>query len=276
MFRLMTNKWFFTLFYLCWFSYGNAIDYKPWLGNFYEFELYSTLNYQSYSWLSTGSHHINYPSNDIFLNLTINNSIPDPAIGIEFEATQAKTRKQRGEIDQLRLTGRYLWLDDIMGDPYSIITGFSYIQAFKNSLKDVSSFHHGLYNTEFFVSIGKEKVDECVWGSRCWGMFAVGIAEQGLPWLRLDLNYDKRLYEKHEFSLLLHSLWGLGGKSLKLSHFRGYGLIKHQSVDLGIRYTYLLECYGNVSLEYSYRLYANNFPSYTHRIIAQILYTFGL
>jgi hypothetical protein len=276
MFKSMKIWKLFTFLYLFCSCQGSATEYGPWLGNFYEFELRSSLKYQGYAWLASDLHHTKYPSNDFFLNLSLSNAIPDPAISGEFEVTGARTRRQQRDIDQLKLTGRYLWQDDVAGDPYSLVTGLSYTQAFKHSLRDVSSFHHGLYNAELFVSLGQEKADECLWGSRWWGMFAIGIAEQGSPWLRLRLNYDKRWCEKHELGLFLHSLWGLGGKHLHLNDFHGYGLIKHQSIDLGVRYTYVIEYFGNASLEYSYRVYANNFPAYVHRVLAQVLYTFGL
>lgn len=258
------------------FSLVIATDYQPWFGNFYEFELRSDFNFQGYAWVASGENLKKYSSNDLFLNLSLSNSIPDPSVGLELEITDAKTRKQYGEIDQLKLTSRYLFQDDIAGDPLGIMVGLSYIQAFKNSLRDVSSFHHGLYNTELFISLGKENPDECLWGTRWWGVFAVGVAEQGSPWLRIRLDYDKRWFEKHEFGLFADGLCGLGGKKLQLKGFSGYGPIKHQSIDVGFHYTYLLEYYGNVSLEYSYRIYAENFPSYAHRVIAQVFYTFGL
>ena len=267
---------FFVFFLFCHVCQGVATEYQPWLGNFYEFELRSQFTYQGFNWLASGSKHKKYSSSDLFLNLSLGNALPDPTIGFEFEVTEAKTRRQQGDIDQLKLTGRYLWQDDIAGDSFSLVTGLSYIQAFSRSLKDVSSFHHGLYNAECFVSLGREVSDEIVWGSRKWALFAIGIAEQGAPWLRFYLDYDKRWFDKHEVSLFLHALWGLGGKRLHLNDFHGYGLIKHRSVDVGMRYTYVLEYDGNVSLEYSYRVYAYNFPVHAHRVIAQILYTFGL
>ncbi len=268
-------KFFIFLFLLNVYRVG-ATEYQPWLGNFYEFELRSSVMYQGYTHLSSGSHLKKYSSNDVFLNLSLSVARPDPDGSLEFEITEARTRRQKGEIDQLKLTGRYLWQDDVAGDPISLITGISYIQAFSSSLKDVSSFHHGLYNAEFFLSLGQEKAEGILWDSRWWSVFAIGMAEQGSPWFRFRLDYDKRWEEKHETKLFLHSLWGLGRHPLRLNHFHGYGPIQHQSIDLGWRYTYLLEFYGSVSLEYSYRVYARNFPAYTHRVIAQLLYTFGL
>lgn len=263
------------LFFLYSFQ-ANSTEYQPWLGNYYEFEFRSSVDYQGSGWLTSGSHLKKYTANNIFLNLSFCNAIPDPSLGIEFEVTEARTRVQHGEIDNLKLTGRYLWQDDVAGDSISLITGLSYTQAFKKSLKDPNSFHHGLHNTEFFISFGKENPDEWLWGSRLWCVCALGIAEQGSPWLRFNVDADKRWCEKHEMSLFVHSLWGFGHKNLYLHDFQGYGPIKHQSIDFGMRYTYVLEYYGCASVEYSYRVYAHNFPAYVHSVIAQILYTFGL
>lgn len=265
---------FFVLF--C-FSQGNAAELKPWLGNFYEFELRSDITYRHYHFLAENEHLKKSVSNDVFLNLSLCNAIPDPRIGIEFEITEARTREQRGDIDQLKLTSRYWWLDDIAGDAVSLIAGLVYTQAFSKSLKDVSSFHHGLYNGEFFVSMGKEISDDgMLWGSRWWTVFSVGVAEQGSPWLSLSFDYEKRWMEKHGGGLFCKTLWGLGGKNLEAHHFRGYGPINHQSVDVGVRYTYEIDYFGHASIEYSFRPYAKNFPAYTHSLLAQILYTFGL
>lgn len=264
------------IFFLLAICPGVATEYQPWLGNFYEFELRSSLLYQKYHWISSESHLKKHFSNDFFLNASLSNAIPDPDIGGELELTQAGTRQQKGDLDQIKLTGRYLWLDDVAGDTLSLTIGFSYAQAFKHSLRDVSSFHHGFNNAEFFVSIGRENPEESVWGSRWWSMFAIGMAERGSPWLRLHVEYDKRWWDRLEMTVFLHSLWGLGRQKLHPHHFHGYGSIAHQSVDVGLRSTYLLEFGSNVSLEYAYRVYASNFPAYVHQVLVQMLYTFGL
>jgi hypothetical protein len=266
---------FLTLYFLLEFTQGKATEYQPWLGNVHEFELRSSLLYQKYHWLSLGSHLKKHKSNDFFLKASLNYTSPHD-YGLEIEAEEAWTRFQRGDIDHFKLTGRYVWLDDIAGDPLSLTTGFSLIQAFRHSLKDVSSFHHGRKEGELFLSIGKETPWETMWGSRWYSMAGIGIADRGSPWLRFNLNYENRLRDQHELRLFLHSLWGLGHKNLRLDHFHGYGPIQHQAIDIGIRYTYLLEYFGSASLEYSYRIHGRNFPVFTHRVLAQILYTFGL
>lgn len=273
--KLVVKFKLLVLFFLVSICQASATEYQPWLGNVYEFELRSSLMYQDYTWLSTGSHLKKYSSNDVFLNASLGGALPS-GFGLEAEITQARTRHQKGDIDQFKATGRYVWQDDIAGDPLSVTPGLSLIYALPYSLKDVSSFHHGRAEAELFLSIGKETPVETMWGSRWWSMLGIGMADRGFPWIRFDLSYEKRLWDRHEMQLFMYSLWGTGRKRLHLDDFDGYGRIQHQSVDIGLRYTYLLEFFGNVSLEYSYRVHGRNFPIYTHRAVAQLLYTFSL
>jgi hypothetical protein len=273
MHQLKTWK-FFAIIFLLGICQIRATDYQPWLGNIYEFELRGSLLYQGYAWLSSGPHLKKYSSNDVFLNASLSNAIPD--FGLEIEATQARTRRQKGDLDQLKITGRYVWQDDVAGDPLSLTTGLSFIYATPYSLRDVSSFHHGRAEGEVFLSIGKESPLETMWGSRWWNVLGIGLADRGSPWVRFNLTYEKRLWDQHEIRLFLYSLWGFGHKKLHLNSFHGYGPIQHQSIDVGVRYTYLLEFFGSACVEYSFRVYGRNFPVYAHRILAQFLYTFGL
>ena len=264
----------FALFILMQSTRGYSTEYQPWLGNICEFELRSSLLYQDYTWLSSNSHLKKHASNDFFLNVSLINTIPQ--VGFEIEAVTASTKKQNGDFDHLKATGRYVWYDDIAGDPVSLTGGLSLIYDSPKALRDVSSFHHGRGEGEFFLSLGKENPEETIWRSRWWGMAGIGIADRGSSWLRFQLSYEARLGQENEIKLFLHSLFGCGHKKLRVNHFRGYGDIEHHSIDVGVRYTRLLQFFGNASLEYSYRLYARNYPVYTHQVMAQILYTFGI
>ena len=271
----MILRLLFACFALFHIMQGEATQTKPWLGNPYEFEFRPSLHYQHYSRLSSGSHAKKYSSDDAFLNLSLSNALP--SLGLEMEALGARTRRQKGNLDQLKITGRYVWLDDVAGDPISFVSGLSFTRAFQHSLKDVSSFHHGISEAEVFLSIGRETTFETTWSSRWWGMFAIGAAaHRGSPWFRGDLAYEKLFCDKHALRFLLNTLWGTGGQRLHLHHFHGYGPVQHQCIDLGVRYTYLMEFFGSASLEYTYRIHARNFPEFTHRIMAQVMYTFGL
>lgn len=220
----MALKWGRGIALLCLLATGQGIatQTEPWLGNVYEFEFRPSLMYQGYRSLSSSAHDQRYSSDDFFLNASLCNALP--SIGLELEVLGARTRRQRGDVDQAKLTGRYVWLDDIAGDSISLVSGLSYIQAFQHSLKDVSSFHHGTSEAEMFLSIGKEYTQESDWKARWWGVLGFGAASgRGSPWVRFDISYEKCFREAHELRLMLNTLWGMGIHSLHLHDFHGYG-----------------------------------------------------
>ncbi len=268
------RKWMAFALVTCTFNLLEATQYQPWLGNTLEFEWRTSLLYQNYSSLSSGGHYIKHPANNLFLDASLSNAFDN--FGGELEVVAASTRRQAGNIDHFKATGRVLWDDDIAGDPFTLTIGLSLSQAFWPAVRDVSSFHHGRGEAELFISVGQETADEIVWDSRWWAMTAFGAGDRGSPWVRIQFAYEKRYCVLHEFKIFLNTLCGLGHKRLKPHDFHGYGSIRHRSVDLGVRYTYVMEYFGSASLEYAYRVYGLNFPVNTHQVLAQILYTFGL
>lgn len=288
----MTNRFFITLksifsgFLLASVSVV-ATDRKPWLGELLEFEWKNQFEYQQYSAIDTNGQRKGYANNDLFLTSSLEVALPNlsngnPDYSLEIELTQASTRRQSGGIDNFTLTGKRMIFDDIAGDPFALVAGISYIQAFKPSLNDVSSFHHGHTEGEFFLSAGKEYSESLTcsdvidWKNRWWITGGVGIGSKGAPWLRLDGAFDYRLYDYHECRFFVDTLWGLGNRSLHLHRFKGYGAINHQSVDIGLRYKWLFENFGSFSILYANRVYARNFPAHANLLIFEICYEFGL
>jgi hypothetical protein len=159
-----------------------------------------------------------------------------------------------------------------------VTTGATFTQSFVSSLKDISSFHHGRSEAEIFLSFGREEPLELTmtWASRWWGVLGIGVAERGSPWVRGDFAYEYRASLESEWRFFVNTLWGLGHKYLHWHHFHGYGPIDHRSIDIGLRYTYLIEYVGHINFNYSYRVYAYNFPAHAHQVMIQFLYTFGL
>ncbi len=253
-----------------------SIEFQPWVGNYLEFEWSNHLFYQTYSAVDSNSYLKQRSASDLFLTTNLGNSIiPEGSIAIE--ATMAHTRQQRFDLDNIRLAGRYMWLDDILGDYLSLTTGLILTHAFKSSLYDISSFHHGRTEAELFVSVGKEISSLTkTWCSRWWSTGGIGIAEQGSPWLRAQFIYEHQICDRHRWRVFGKTLWGLGHHRLCIQDFRGYGPVRHQSIDLGLGYTYLIKFFGSVSFEYSYRVYARNFPVQNHQFLLSLLYTFGL
>lgn len=251
-----------------------ATEHQPWYDEDLEGHLRSTINYQHFRKLATTHGKRRYSSNDCFLTESLGLSYDTYAI--EAEITAAATRKQHFNIDHLKITGRYQILNDILDDPFSLVAGFSLIQAGQPALYDPASFHHGRVEAECHVSIGKEISSIQYWQRRYFASLGLGLS-QGSPWIRTDFVYAQNCYDFQRLELFLHTLFGLGGQSLKLNSFHGYGNIRHQSVDLGLNYAHFIERLGGtLTAGFSYRVYAKNFPKNSSRLMLSFYYPFGL
>lgn len=264
-----------------------ATDLKPWFGNDYEAEIRVSVLYQNYHSIDTPDcHHQRHRScghhdnnckrseDDTFTTLSV--SYPFKRYCGEFESTGAHTRHQSARIDNFRVTGRYQWLDDIV-DPFSLVTSITLTEPLSRALHDISSFHHGHIEAEACISVGKKYGYACSkdFLFRWWNVAGIGIAEEGSVWYRGDAAMECKLGEAHLFRAFVDTLWGTGKKNLHPDHFKGYGSIRHQSVDLGIRYGYIFEGWGTLSLQYARRVYARNFPQNANLVLFEYYYPFG-
>lgn len=277
---MASRKWICSLVigFVSLFSHlGWAIDwgteFLPWVPSYLEFDWRQTLIYQTYSGINSSAHcHPSYSSDDFFITHTLS-GVVQPELSLAAEATLARTRRQSWSVDHIRLQGRYMWLDDIVGDPISLTTGVNFTQAFKHSLHDISSFHHGTAEAELFLSFGKETSQGEIWMKRWWGVLGIGSAvNRGSPWLRGRFAYEWRTCQNQEWRLFIHSLCGLGHRPLVPCDFHGYSSVQHQSIDVGGRYTYLIDFVGSLSVEYAYRVHARNFPAHTHYFLLSLFY----
>lgn len=268
-------NWYFQTFICLFPGIICATEFAPWLDKDFEFQPRMTVLHQSYHSIATSSRSIHHASYDRFYTGSIGLSAFDWSG--EVETTLADTSHQRGACDNIRLTARYRWLSDIIDDPFTVTTGITATQAFRHSVRDISSFHHGQLAGEAHIAIGKETAYQSFWQSRWWTVVGVGIADQGYPWIRFNASWEKNLCIQHQFRLFLHSLYGLGHHNLHSSHhFRGYGPIRHRSIDVGMRYSYEFVSAGNLSIEYARRIFAENFPSQTNLFLLSYLYPFSL
>ena len=285
------------LFFFVISSFCQATDLKPWFGKEYELELRACALYQNYRSLAIpGRHHrhrhrsrdfewrsSSRNENDGFA--TFSATYPFMRYCCEFEATVARTHHQNYRWDNFRFTGRCQFLDETEGACVSGVAGLTLTQPFSRALHDASSFHHGHINGEATISIGKEYkhhgLDEYTFEPyendyqyRWWNVVGVGSSDIGSPWAREYAAFEYRLNE-HQFRAFAEVLWGTGSKDLFLPCFNGYGDIHHRSVDIGFRYSYDLECWGTLVLQYSRRVYALNFPANANLVLFEYYLPFG-
>jgi hypothetical protein len=279
-----------------------ATDLKPWFGNEYEAELRVRILYQNYNKIASSSHHdfehehprfehdlchlepahhtikdrLKTNANDTFS--TVSAVYPFKRYSGEFEITGAHTRHQSARIDNFRITGRYQWLsDDTDEDPFSLVTSLTLTEPLSRALHDISSFHHGHLEGEVCISYGKKYGFPCSkdYVFRWWNVIGIGVAEEGSPWYRGDGACEYKYADVHIFRGFVHTLWGVGRKSLNPCCFKGYGPINHQSVDVGMRYGYIIDDLGTLSIQYARRVYARNFPENANLILFEFYCPFG-
>lgn len=262
-----------------------ATELKPWLDTCFQIQAKGSALLQNYQQIYTPRKTIRHHAFDQFYTLSAEVAIPDcflsdnmnNAMSAEIELTVANTRRQHPNLDNIRLTGRYQFLNDIIGDPVSLTAGLTITQAFKNALFDVSSFHHGLIEAEATLSVGKEIPCEQFWATRCWGFLGCGIGDWGTFWLRGYAACEKNWCDVQQLRIFIESMYGFGQQNIhKPTHFRGYGKIKHRSVDLGFRYSYFFDYGSSLRIEYAFRPYAYNFPTFANLLEISFIYPFGL
>lgn len=270
-------KLLFSLLFLVALLNLHATELQPWFSPDYEIQSLASYRFQQYRYLETPNGSIPYHAHDHFL--TVSGEIAKENCAAEFEIIGAITRVQHAQFDSIRLTGRYLLLDDVAGNyPVSAVLGLTVIEASKRAIKDPSSFHHGQFEGELHLSIGKECSYLEFWTTRIWGLAAIGYAlERGSPWLRGDLTWEKNWWNRHRLSFGVHTLWGLGGRNLPVHCcFPGYANIRHQSIDLGLSYRYLFDMGLSVTAEYAHRVLARNYPGNANQFVLSLHYPIGL
>ncbi len=252
-------------------------ELKPWFGEDHEAEIRANLLYQQYDEISSGhNHHKHVDANDGFLTGSI--LYPFKRYCGEFEAVGALTHKQQPGWDCFRLTGRYLVLDETACDAINLTVGITLSEPFEAALHDISSFHHGYIEAEGHFAFGKSYGWNCTnedFTYRWWQVFGVGVADKGAPWLRGDYAFEYKYAPCQLLRLFVNTLWGSGPYNLDPDDFTGYGMVKHKSIDVGLRYTLGMGCWGTLSAQYARRVFARNFPQNANLVMLEYFYPFG-
>lgn len=241
-----------------------ALEREPWFGNVWEFRFIPSYTYSRYTQVQNGHPQLKNPSNDQDLDFDLAFA-PVETWSFDVEMEFVNTPRQKWGMRSAAVQVRQQWLNDVVGDSVSFVTGLDARTASRHSLRDVSSPYHSDLNIEASAALGKEWDRETMWTVRTYGYGAVGIANHGAPWLTLLASVEGNHDDRHRFGVLALGYFGFGShERVKINHFHGYGTIKHRSVDLGAHYSYVFEVWGHLTFEYTYRLWAVSFPEHVN------------
>ena len=136
-----------------------------------------------------------------------------------------------------------------------------YSRVLGHSLRDVSCPYASYFNAELTTALGREWSKEGFWTSRTYGFAALGMANQGAPWLRALGAWEVNWTDRHRLMLGFQGYFGFGGKKhVDVEHFHGWSHVHHQSIDLGIGYAYHTLIGGTIGFNYAHRVFAKSFP----------------
>jgi hypothetical protein len=237
-----------------------AFEMDPWFTPLAEFQLRAAYSYRYYPSVDRAVNPTSYSSHDHIGDINLGVS-PHPNWDVQAELNVAKTDRLSFGIQRVGLQGRYLWLNDVAGDPVSLTTGLSLFFVPTRNMDDVSSPYHAQGNAELGMAVGKEIDHVFDWICRFYAFLGAGIANRGSPWLRPLLSCQFQCRNTHRLQLFAEGYFGLGNrKQVNIRQFTGYAKLRHQSIDMGLNYTYHFDIWGDLSLQYAYRVFAKSFP----------------
>ncbi len=251
-----------------------AIEVQPWFGDVYEFHF---LQSYSYSWFESvqGSRpHFDkyFYSNLIYSGVEFS---PTPVWDVDWDIQFAATSKVPFNFRTLAFQVRYLWFDDIIGDPVSFATGASARFTASSSLKDVSCPSHSNVDFEVNFSLGKEFDPQENWRFRAWVFGAIGHANRGSPWVRAIASLEMNRCDIHKWAVYASGINGYGSHThINVDHFYGYAKVREKAIDLGIRYGYGIGVWGTLRIDYIRRVLAKAAPQNVNNLMISWLLPF--
>lgn len=261
------------LFFLPVFSM--ALDKQPWFGDVYEFHFLGSYSYSQFNSFQNAVPPLNqlFQANVIYLGLDFS---PSPVWSIDGDFQLADTTGMSFNFRTMALQARYLWLDDVVGDPISFTTGGSLRFTSSPALKDISCPSHGTLDFEGNFALGKEFEASNSWLFRIWGYGALGHANRGSPWVRGIVALETNIDDRHKWALYAEGINGYGRRvHVDIDHFFGYAKVREKAIDLGIRYGRRLDVWGTIRFEYIRRVLAKSAPQNVNTFMVSYLLPFS-
>lgn len=247
------------VFLLCFPLVTFALNYAPWNEEILLLRGDLQAGFQGYKSVSSINRRSNYSGKDGFANFNFSIA-PDQEKEFQIEAFISRTRAHVWAIDRLSGMGRLFWLDDALGDEYSLSGGLCVNQTFTIGLHDPSFFRHAHFEIEGHMALGKEYAPKANWVYRGFIVGAIGLGSVGSPYLKAIGAFEQCFFSHHSFQAQMNFLKGMGNKKLNPWYFQGYGSVGHTNVDLQLRYTYRNDDNQSFYMQILHRLYARQSP----------------
>lgn len=248
----------------------------PWFGEDKQLISKATYAFRHSPSIKTATDTVNLNIDDHLISLAFALS-PSPLWNGSFSATAAYDKTNALYFDRMELMVQRQWLDDIIGDPVSLVTNAILTVPSRESLHNITAMHYGELEGRLSVTIGKEITTGKTWSSRYWASLCYGIANKGSPWINSYIAAEKRFNDKNRIRIFGKGNYGFSSHELTTtSDFPGYASIKHQFINCGVRYTHRFPLVGDLYIQYAYRPYAKYTPRQTQTVTISFLYPINI
>ncbi len=257
-----------------------ATELSPWYGRSFELVARASYEAQLFGKVATGEGTEDYWQHDQIAGFSLGATIFDFA-SLETEFILSNMKTGHFDLQQFQITGRYLLFSDTQGDFSSVSLGCRFVLPYRPDLHNIGMLDHGQFELEPHIALGIETPCENIWYERHWALFGINIGNEGSPWIRALINWEKNLCDVQQIRIYTQFLAGLGNQNLSLDRpFEGYSKIGFRALDVGVKYYLNLSTVwligGEVEVGYTFRAYAKNFPKNVSLIKAEWIYPFGI
>lgn len=237
-----------------------SLEEAPWLGDVYGFELYTDFSYSQYQKIDHAIIQPLYSYNNYVTKASIAFTASEN-LDVQGEIELARTPHQTYGFRAAALQARYLLWNDIAGDLMSIACGLNTRAVTGRAVKDVSSPYASYWNGEFALSLGKEFTKASNWKTRGYLLGTLGLANHGSFWNRCKAVFETHVTDSQAIQFFGLGYFGYGAeKDVDIENFRGWGFIRHDSFDVGAKYSYFFDLWGCIDLSYACRVWASSYP----------------
>lgn len=262
------------------FTAAQATEKAPWFGNDNEFEWRNSLEHRYYDDVDTVQGAERRNGKESLLSLALGLATMG-SFHAEAELTayhlKADGLDAASRFDALTFQGRYLLMNDIVGEPFSIVAGADVSFVPSKSQREIGIVRHGNVELEGHLSIGREKSSGRTWDSRYWSSLALGVANRGSPWAKVHLAWEKNFSDEQSLLVFSDYRQGLGGRKLnQISEFTSYRSLDYAFADVGMKYAYQFAVMGELSASYAHRVYSQYTAKSVDTLSLSYFLPFGL
>jgi hypothetical protein len=247
-----------------------SLEKAPWFGNDNEFESRAAYSFDWHNKFDVANGSETHRARNHHLDLSLAFATMS-LYHAELELKAANTGVMNGDrdldLEAFSLGARYLWLNDLVGDNLSLTTGASLSFVPFSVTKNPNLMRHGEIELAAHAAVGKERSEGRTWTSRLWAALELAMGNQGSPWVKGDVCFEKNFADTQQMKGFVEFERGFGNQKLNsLASFKGYKTLRYETVTAGLRYAYQLGVWGDLSCQYAYGLHAKFAPQNAHSL----------